>query len=122
LEEQNRRVASRAEGHRAEWAAWDATMAEARASDAGLKAPAVLLTATKAEDELQPIWIDAHRQWARRCRMFATFWWKVRVMPSTATSLRPYSWPCRHCSVRSVVSLPGAWPRARVYRSATVPV
>lgn len=66
LEEQRLRIASRGEGHRAEWAAWDATMAEARASDASLKAPVVLLTATKAEDALQTIWIDEHRQWARR--------------------------------------------------------
>ncbi|HEX6942235.1 MAG TPA: alpha/beta hydrolase [Gemmatimonadaceae bacterium] len=65
LEEQNRRVATREEGHRAEWAAWDATMAETRRSDAGLRAPVILLTATKAEDVLQSIWIDEHRNWAR---------------------------------------------------------
>jgi pimeloyl-ACP methyl ester carboxylesterase len=65
LEEQNRRVATREEGHRAEWAAWDTTMAETRLSDARLQAPVILLTATKAEDELQPIWIDEHRNWAR---------------------------------------------------------
>lgn len=66
LEQQNLRVASRSEGHRAEWAAWDATMAEARASDGGLKAPVILMTATRAEDSLQPIWIDEHTKWARR--------------------------------------------------------
>jgi pimeloyl-ACP methyl ester carboxylesterase len=65
LEEQNRRVATHEEGHRAEWAAWDATMSETRRSDAGLRAPVVLLTSTKAEDVLQPIWIDEHRTWAR---------------------------------------------------------
>jgi pimeloyl-ACP methyl ester carboxylesterase len=66
LEEQNRRVASRAAGHQAEWAAWDSTMAETRRSDRGLTAPVVLLTATRAEDQLQPIWIDEHKKWARR--------------------------------------------------------
>ena len=66
LEEQNRRVASSEEGIRAEWAAWDTTMSEARRSDSGLKAPVILLTATKAADELQPIWIDEHRKWAGR--------------------------------------------------------
>lgn len=65
LEEQNRRVATREEGHRAEWAAWDTTMSETRRSDARLQGPVILLTATKAEDELQPIWIDEHRNWAR---------------------------------------------------------
>lgn len=66
LEEQHRHVATREEGHRAEWAAWDTTLAEARASDAGLRAPIILLTATKAEDEFQPIWIDEHRKWAEQ--------------------------------------------------------
>jgi len=66
LKQQNLRMASRGEGDRAEWAAWDTTMAEARKSDAGLIAPAILLTATKADDELQPIWIDEHRKWAQR--------------------------------------------------------
>lgn len=61
LEEQNRRVAARGPGHHAEWAAWDATMRQARASDSTLKTPVVLLTATKAEDGLQGIWIDEHR-------------------------------------------------------------
>lgn len=65
LEERNRRMATRPDGHRAEWAAWDATMSEARGSDAGLKAPVVLLTSTRDEDGLQPLWIDAHRSWAR---------------------------------------------------------
>jgi pimeloyl-ACP methyl ester carboxylesterase len=65
LEERNRRMATRPDGHRAEWAAWDATISEARASDAELKAPVVLLTSTKDEDGLQPIWIDEHRNWAR---------------------------------------------------------
>lgn len=65
LEEQNRRVATLEEGHRGEWAAWDTTLAEARRSDAALKAPVLLLTATKAEDDLQSIWIDEHRKWAR---------------------------------------------------------
>ena len=65
LEEQNRRVATREEGHRAEWAAWDVTMSETRRSDAGLQAPVILLTSTRAEDALQPIWIDEHRKWAR---------------------------------------------------------
>ena len=66
LEQQNRRVASRAAGHQAEWAAWDSTMAETRRSDRGLRAPVVLLTSTKAEDEFQPIWIEEHKKWARR--------------------------------------------------------
>jgi pimeloyl-ACP methyl ester carboxylesterase len=65
LEEQNRRMATRPEGHRAEWAAWDATLSETRASDASLKAPVVLLTATRDEDGLQSIWIDSHRNWTR---------------------------------------------------------
>jgi pimeloyl-ACP methyl ester carboxylesterase len=64
LEEQNRQVATREEGVRAEWAAWDATMSETRASDAELKVPVILLTATKDEDGLQSIWIDEHRRWA----------------------------------------------------------
>jgi pimeloyl-ACP methyl ester carboxylesterase len=66
LDEQNRRMATRPEGHRAEWAVWDATMSETRKSDSGIKAPVVLLTATRDEDGLQPIWIDEHRNWARR--------------------------------------------------------
>lgn len=66
LEEQEHYVATREEGHRAEWAAWDTTLAEARASDAGLRAPIILLTATRAEDEFQPIWMDEHRKWAGR--------------------------------------------------------
>ncbi|HEX6644122.1 MAG TPA: alpha/beta fold hydrolase [Gemmatimonadales bacterium] len=66
LEEQERRMASRSEGHRAEWAAWDTTMAEVRRSDAALRSPVILLTSTRAEDELQPIWIDEHERWARR--------------------------------------------------------
>lgn len=66
LEEQNRRIATRGPGHQAEWAAWDATMRQARASDRTVKAPVVLLTATKAVDELQGIWIDEHRKWAER--------------------------------------------------------
>jgi pimeloyl-ACP methyl ester carboxylesterase len=65
LDEQNRRMATRPVGHRAEWAAWDATLSEARASDAGLKAPVVLLTSTRDEDGLQSLWIDSHRSWAR---------------------------------------------------------
>jgi len=65
LDEQNRRMATRPDGHRAEWAAWDATMLEARASDVGLKAKVVLLTSTKDEDGLQSLWIDSHRNWVR---------------------------------------------------------
>ena len=41
-------------------------MREARRSDSTLKAAAVLLTATRAEDELQPIWIEEHKRWAAR--------------------------------------------------------
>ena len=66
LAEQNRRMASRPQGHQAEWAAWQTTMTEARRSDRNLKAAVVLLTATKAEDDLQPIWIEEHKRWAER--------------------------------------------------------
>jgi pimeloyl-ACP methyl ester carboxylesterase len=66
LAEQNRRMASRPQGDRAEWAAWQTTMTEARHSDRDLKAEVVLLTATMADDELQPIWIEEHRRWAGR--------------------------------------------------------
>ena len=66
LEQQKRRVATRGPGHQGEWAAWDETMRQARASDSTLKAPVVLLTATEAEDELQDLWIEEHRKWAER--------------------------------------------------------
>ena len=66
LAERNRRMASRPQGHRAEWAAWQTTMNEARRSDRGLKAPVVLLTSTRAEDDLQSLWIQEHERWAER--------------------------------------------------------
>lgn len=66
LEQQKQRVAKRGPGHQGEWAAWDETMRQARASDSTLKAPVVLLTATRAEDELQGLWIEEHRKWAER--------------------------------------------------------
>ena len=66
LEEQNRQIASGAQGTQAEWAAWDLTMSEARRSDAGIRAPIILLTATRDDDGLQSIWIDEHRKWAAR--------------------------------------------------------
>ena len=66
LAERNRSMASRPQGHRAEWAAWKTTMTEARRSDSNVKAAVVLLTSTKAEDELQPIWIEEHKRWAER--------------------------------------------------------
>ena len=66
LAEQEKRVAASAPGHRGEWAAWDSSMAQARASDPTLRAPVILLTATRSEDTLQSIWIDEHRRWAAR--------------------------------------------------------
>jgi pimeloyl-ACP methyl ester carboxylesterase len=39
---------------------------EARRPDRDLKAPVILLTATKAEDDLQAISIEEHGRWAER--------------------------------------------------------
>lgn len=66
LAEQEVRVARSGPGKRGEWAAWDSTMEQARVSDSALRAPIVLLTATRSEDSLQDIWIEEHRRWAVR--------------------------------------------------------
>ena len=66
LAEQEARVARSGPGHRGEWAAWDSTMAQSVASDSSVRAPIVLLTATRSDDSLQEIWIEEHRRWAAR--------------------------------------------------------
>lgn len=57
-------VAKSAEGHRQEWAAWDRTMEEVREADRRLRLPITLITSTRDEDGLQPIWIAEHHRWA----------------------------------------------------------
>jgi pimeloyl-ACP methyl ester carboxylesterase len=54
-------------GERAEEAAWDASLAEARATDGMFTGPAIVLSSSRADlEELGSLWTDEHRRWAQR--------------------------------------------------------
>lgn len=62
-------ISSGSRGEQAEADAWDAALAQARSSDAGLRAPVVLLSPPRPDlEELGTIWHGEQRAWTQRQR------------------------------------------------------
>jgi pimeloyl-ACP methyl ester carboxylesterase len=60
-------IASRPPSELAEENEWDTNLAQARASDAVFRGPAIVLSSPRADlAELGPLWTDEHRRWVQR--------------------------------------------------------